>query len=118
MTEDKDEDFLDELVRESTAKNPEFPKLVDEALKKRQHERGSKEGGRRKEPPQPFPLIYNEKSEPIGYRLKDIRGSLTGGDLARWDSWFEGQTGVLIDGELVVYPWDWVRFARDLDPFD
>ena len=31
----RDEDFLDEIVRERTAKNPRFPELVEAALRRR-----------------------------------------------------------------------------------
>src|SRR5262245_7196646 len=30
-----DEDFLDEMIRESTAKNPDFPRLLEAAVRRR-----------------------------------------------------------------------------------
>ena len=53
-----------------------------------------------------------------GYFLKDIKKHLDAVQFAAFSKFFEGQTGVIHEGKLLVYRDDYERFINNLPVID
>ena len=54
-----------------------------------------------------------ETDDYSGYLVEDIK-YLLGPKYEDFAAWFNGQTGVVHEGKLLVYAWDWERWLRGL----
>jgi len=61
-------------------------------------------------------LIKGEKWE--GFYLRDVRKVLSRRQWEKFNQWFEGQTGIIHQGKLVVYRTDLERFLRRKESFN
>jgi hypothetical protein len=61
--------------------------------------------------------LYKDKNIE-GYDITEVRASFSKSQRERFNQWFAGQTGGIIDGHFIIYTWDYERFMNGLDPFD
>jgi hypothetical protein len=53
-----------------------------------------------------------------GYYLEDIKEQLGPERYEEFGKWYNGQTGAIHEGRLVVYQYDYERFLKHLPPLD
>lgn len=61
-------------------------------------------------------LVITDQYE--GYYLDDLKKCLPADKFKQFSEWFNGQTGAIHEGKLVVYKWDfdqWLAGLPDLD---
>jgi len=63
-----------------------------------------------------FPEQIEDKDFGTVYEIEDIRRFMKewggGGMLAKWDTWFNGQTGGIVGNKFCVYDYDFTRFCE------
>lgn len=53
-----------------------------------------------------------------GYRLSDIKKTLTADKFKQFMIYMNGQTIGILKGEKIIYEIDWLRFLKGLPPLD